>query len=381
VTPRTAAFGVFFVNGATIGTWIGHIPWIQVRFDYSKSALGLVLLAMSAGVIVALPLMGQAIVRLGSARATRITGLACALMLPVPLLTPEPWLLPVALVLFGAACGAMDVSMNAQGSALELRLRRPIMSSLHAGWSLGGLVGAAVVTAGGAAGIDPRAETIAAAAVLVLLLAICLRRIGDGSGAAVAPSGFVRPSRGVIVLALLCLLIMLTEGAIADWGGVYLAEDLGTSTSTAALAFAAFAAGMTVGRLIGDSLNRRLGATILMRGGSGLAAVALGAVLLSGVPAIAVVGFLLVGLGVANSVPLLFSAAGQVGCEPGPNIAAVSALGSIGFLAGPPFIGFLADATSLPLALSTLCVGLVIFTLAARAGEVRVTAVAQPEAT
>lgn len=381
MTARAAVFGVFFVNGAAIGTWIGHIPWIQGRFDYAKSTLGLVLLAMSAGVIVALPLMGQAIVRLGSAKATRLTGFACALMLPVPLLTSEPWLLPVALVVFGAACGAMDVSMNAQGSALERTLRRPIMSSLHAGWSLGGLAGAALVFTGGAAGLEPRIETVAAAVGLLLLLAVCLRRIGGGSGSAVAPSSFVRPSRGVIVLALLCLLIMLTEGAMADWGGVYLTEDLGTSTSTAALAFAAFAAGMTAGRLIGDGLNRRLGATILMRAGSGLAALALGTVLLTGIPVVAVAGFLLVGLGVANSVPLLFSAAGQAGCEPGPNIAAVSALGSIGFLAGPPFIGFLADATSLPLALSTLCAGLVIFTLAARAGEVRVTAVVQPEAT
>ena len=367
MTARIATLGVFFVNGAVVGTWVGHIPWVQDRFDFSKSTLGLVLLAMAVGVIIALPLMGQAIVRLGSVRSTRLAGLVCVAVLPLPLLAPEPWLLPIALIVLGAASGSMDVSMNAHGVAVERILHRPVMSSLHAGWSFGGLAGAAMVAIAGGLGLDPRAETLAATAALVVLLALCLQRLGPGSETAEAPSGFVRPTRGVVVLALLCLIIMVTEGAMADWGGLYLTRDLGTSTAVAALAFAAFSGGMTAARLFGDWLNRRLGAATLMQGGAALAGLALGAMLLAADPALAIAGFFLVGIGVANGVPLVFSAAGHApGRESGPNIAAVSSMGSIGFLAGPPFIGFLAEATSLPLALSTLCLGLAVVTAAGR---------------
>jgi MFS family permease len=367
MTPRVATFGVFFVNGAVIGTWVGHIPWVQQRFDFSKSTLGLIILTMAIGVIVALPIMGQAIVRLGSVRATRIAGTVCALVLPLPLLAPEPWLLPIALAILGASSGAMDVSMNAHGVAVERILHRPIMSSLHAGWSFGGLAGAALVAIAGGAGVDPRVETLIATALLAVLLAACLVRLGPGSATTEAPPGFVRPTRGVVVLALLCLIIMVTEGAMADWGGLYLTRDLGTSTAVAALAFAAFSGGMTAARVFGDWLNHRLGAATLFQGGAALAGLALGALLLLGEPALAIAGFFLVGIGVANGVPLVFSAAGHApGRESAPNIAAVSSMGSIGFLAGPPFIGFLAEATSLPLALSTLCLGLAVVTIAGR---------------
>jgi len=255
-----------------------------------------------------------------------------------------------------------------------------VMSSLHAGWAFGGLAGAGLVAVGTAAGLDPRVETALAAALLALLLAACLVRLGPGSAVAEAPQGFVRPSRGVVLLAVLCLLIMVTEGAMADWGGIYLTRDLGTSTSVAALAFAAFSGGMTVGRVFGDAINHRIGPARLMRGGSALAGLALGALLLIGAPGVALAGFFLVGLGVANGVPLVFSAAGHApGRESGPNIAAVSSMGSIGFLAGPPFIGFLAEATSLPLALATLCAGLAVVTLAARAaGPARTVGVPEP---
>src|SRR5215212_3994314 len=119
MSARAATFGAFFVNGAAIGVWVAQIPFVQDRFDLAKSTLGLILLAMSVGVIVALPIMGQAIVRLGSGRATRLAGVVCCALVALPLLAPEPWLLPFALVAFGASSGAMDVSMNAHGVAIE----------------------------------------------------------------------------------------------------------------------------------------------------------------------------------------------------------------------------------------------------------------------
>ncbi len=383
MTPRIATFGVFVVNGAIVGTWVAHIPWISDRFEFSKSTLGLVLITMSIGVIVALPIMGQAIVRLGSVRATRLTAPFCTAVLLLPLLAPEPWLLPFALIALGAGSGSMDVSMNAHGVAVERVLARPVMSSLHAGWSLGGVAGAGLVAIGSAAGLDPRLETALAAGLLALALVVCLPRLGQGSQTEEAPAGFVWPSRAVVLLAALCLMIMVTEGAMADWGGLYLTRDLGTSTAVAALAFTAFSGGMMAARLIGDWLNRRLGAARLMRWGTALAGVALAVMLLAGSVPVALAGFFLVGVGVANGVPMVFSAAGHApGKESGPNIAAVSSMGSIGFLAGPPFFGFLADATSLPLALGTLCIGLAGVVLAANAvgrGEVG-PAMAEPAA-
>ena len=233
MSARAATFGVFFVNGAAIGVWVAQIPFVQDRFDLSKGTLGLILLTMSIGVIVALPVMGQAIVRLGSARAVRLAGTACCLMIPLPLLAPEPYLLPLALIAFGATAGSMDVSMNAHGSAIEGRTGRPIMSSLHAGWSFGGFAGAAAVAGATAAGADPRVQNTIAAGLLLVLLIVFLTALGPGSATA-AGERFRLPSRAVVLMAVLCFLTMVTEGAMADWSGVYLRGDLGASAGLAA---------------------------------------------------------------------------------------------------------------------------------------------------
>jgi fucose permease len=209
-----------------------------------------------------------------------------------------------------------------------------------------------------------------ASALLLALVLVLTRRIGPGLAAEGEDTpGFTLPSRGVVLLAVLCLLVMVTEGAMADWGGLYLRQDLGTSAAVAALAFAFFTGGMTVGRVAGDAVNARIGPVALLRWGALLTGVPLAAMLLLGSPAVALACLFLVGVGVANGVPLMFSAAGrQPDTLPGAGIAAVSSMGSLGFLAGPPIIGFLADATSLPWALASLVLGAVaVFALARRA--------------
>ena len=225
--------------------------------------------------------------------------------------------------------------------------------------------------------MDPRVSSAIASVLLLALLYATASRIGHGSAAEGEDTpGFTLPSRGVVLLAVLCLLVMVTEGAMADWGGLYLRQDLGASAALAALAYSFFTAGMTVGRVVGDCGQPPHRAVALLRWGALLTGVPLAAMLLIGQPAAALAGLFLVGLGVANGVPLMFSAAGrQPDTPPGPGIAAVSSMGSLGFLAGPPVIGFLADATSLPWALATLILGaVVVFALARRA-----TGRAQPE--
>jgi fucose permease len=370
MTPRWATTGVFVVNGAAIGIWVAHIPWVQERFDLSKSAMGLVLVGMALAVILAFPVAGQAIVRHGSERIVWVGGIVCALAVNLPVLAPHPLLVALGLAVLGGSSATQDVAMNSHGVKVEKDMRRPIMSSLHAGWAFGGMAGAGFAAACAALGLDARVTVAVGSALLVALLIVCARRIGHGSAAegADAPR-FTLPSRGVVLLAVLCLLVMVTEGAMADWGGLYLRQDLGASAALAALAYSFFTGGMTAGRLVGDWINHRIGAVALLRWGALLTGVPLGAMLLIGHPAAALVGLFLVGLGVSNGVPLMFSAAGrQPDTPPGPGIAAVSSMGSLGFLAGPPVIGVLADAVSLPWALATLILGAaVVFALARRA--------------
>jgi fucose permease len=374
MSARWATTAVFAINGAAIGTWVAHIPWVQERFDLSKSTMGLLILAMAISVILALPVAGQAVVRHGSERVTLVGGLACALAVNLPIVAPAPVLVAAGLFVLGGSSATMDVAMNSHGVHVEKGLGRPIMSSLHAGWAFGGMAGAAFSAACAGIGIDARATAAIASALLLVALLSVARRLGHGSAAEgdEAP-GFTLPSRGVLLIAVLCLLVMTTEGAMADWSGLYLRQDLGSSVALAALAYSFFTAGMTVGRLVGDAINARIGPVALLRGGALLTGIPLAALLLVGQPAAALIGLFLVGLGVANGVPLMFSAAGrQPDTPPGPGIAAVSSMGSLGFLAGPPVIGFLADAVSLPWALSMLILfAAIVFALARRAAGER----------
>ena len=254
MSPRVATTGIFLVNGAAVGTWIAQIPAAQERLDISKSVIGLALLCMAVGALVAMPLTGQLLARRPSARVTQVAILVECVLIPLPLLAPSPWLLAGALVVFGAANGAADVAMNAHGIAVEKRLGRSIMSSLHAGWSFGGLAGAGAVALGAVAGLDPRVEAALAGAVLFVLAGFVSLRLGTATaatGAGPAPK-LSRPPRGVVLLGALCFLIMVIEGAMGDWSGLYLRDDLHADPSLASIGFAGFSAGMAGGRLFGD---------------------------------------------------------------------------------------------------------------------------------
>ena len=281
MTPRWATTAVFVVNGAAIGTWVAQIPWVQERFDLSKSAMGLLITGMAIAVILAFPIAGQAIVRHGSERIVWVGGIAASLAIILPVFAPEPLFVALGLFVLGGASATQDVSMNSHGVKVEKDLGKPIMSSLHAGWAFGGMLGAGFAALSHAVGLDPRIAVPIASAILLVTLVVSARRIGGGSAAAGddTPS-FALPSRGVVLLAIICLLVMVTEGAMADWGGLYLRQDLGASAALAALAYSFFTAGMTVGRVVGDWINHRIGAVALLRWGALLTGLPLGAMLL-----------------------------------------------------------------------------------------------------
>jgi predicted MFS family arabinose efflux permease len=358
MNPRLATFLVFGVNGAMIGTWVAHIPWLQDQLGVSKSTLGLCLLCMAAGAVVSMPLTGLILDRRPSASVTRWASLLFCLLLPLPLLATSPLMLAAILFVFGASNGAMDVAMNAHGVAVQEKLERPVMSSFHGGWSVGGFVAAGVVAVAAAAGLDPRVESLIVGVCLWLLSLWITRRLGTSSTHLAAGHGFALPTRPVLLIGSLCFLVMLAEGAIGDWSGIYLKHDTGASTAAAAVAFTGFALGMAIARLGGDFVNTRIGAGRLLRIGTALVAIALGAALLIGQTLPAVVGFVLCGLGIANAVPLLFSAAGGID-PPGPSLAAAFTLGYTGFIVGPPVIGLLSDQVGLPQTLALLILALV----------------------
>jgi predicted MFS family arabinose efflux permease len=366
VTPRLATFSVFLINGAMIGTWVAHIPWLQDRLGVSRATLGLCLLCMAAGALVSMPITGHVLDRRPSASVARTATLFFCLMLPLPLMATSAWMLAVILFVFGASNGVMDVAMNAHGVAVERELRKPIMSSLHGGWSLGGFASAGIVVVAGTAGVDPRVESLIVGVALWLGALWITHRLGNASTRSKTSAGFALPSRAVILIGGLCFLAMMTEGGIADWSGIYLRHDAGASAAAAAMAFTGFSLGMAVARLGGDLLNERLGAGRLLRGGMALVAIALGGLLLIGETAPAVIGFAFCGLGIANAVPLLFSAAGRL--EPSsPSLAAAFTLGYTGFIVGPPAIGIISDQAGLPTTLLLLV--LAALTVAALGGR------------
>jgi hypothetical protein len=308
---------------------------------------------MAVGSLLAKPLTGHNLDRRPSAQVTRAAAFLTCLCLPLPLLAGTPVVLGALLLALGAVNGAMDVAMNAHGVAVERELPKPIMSSLHGGWSLGGFAASGLVVAATAAGIDPRLWGAATGVMLcagAMFIATRLGRASMHSGD--AGGGLALPSRAVLLIGILCLLAMVTEGAVSDWSGIYLRQNLGAG-DLAAIGYTGFALGMAAARLGGDVLNARFGPARLLRGGTALVAIALGGVLAVGQPAVAVLGFALAGLGLANAVPLLFSAAGRVP-PAGPSLAAVFTVGYTAFIAGPPLIGFLADRIGLAQTLALL---------------------------
>jgi MFS family permease len=354
---RHAVSVVFLANGAVFGSWAPQLPLVQERLGIGPAVLGGALLAMALGALCAMLVAGAVIARFGSAPVTRASGIALCLALPTACLAPNLALLVAALALLGAANGMMDVAMNAHGVAVETRLQQPIMSSLHGMFSLGGLIGAGLGAAA-LAFISPAAHALAAGILLAALAALASRWLLPGR-IDVGDTGphFALPSRAALVLGALAFLVLMTEGAALDWSAIWLKGELGASPTLAGMAFAAFSGAMALGRFGGDRLRRRWGATALVRGSTLLAAAGLGFAVLVATPAAAILGFACAGLGLSNTVPVLFGAAGRLpSVQPGAGIAATAGVGYLGFLAGPPLIGFAAQATSLGVALGLLVV-------------------------
>ncbi|MFI6729511.1 MFS transporter [Streptomyces sp. R-74717] len=357
---RTALTVFFALDGFLFAGWVVRIPAIKHQTGASASTLGLALLGVSAGAVVTMMLTGRLCRRFGSHPVTVVCGVLLPLSIALPAQTHSALALGLVLLVFGAAYGGMNVAMNSAAVDLVAALRRPVMPSFHAAFSLGGMVGAGL---GGlvAGGLSPATHLFVLTGIGLLVTAaagpVLLRqpvpRPASTAGDAEKPRRPAgRARRMVLLFGVIALCTAYGEGALADWGALHLEQDLHAHPGIAAAGYSLFAMAMTAGRLSGTALLERLGQTRTLVAGGATAAAGMLLGSLAPTTWLALLGFAVTGLGLANIFPVAVGRAGEL-AGPG-GVAAASTLGYGGMLLGPPAIGFLADWLSLPLALTTV---------------------------
>ena len=351
LTPRSGISSLFFLNGFLLAQWISRIPALAGALELSSAQLGVALFGIAVGSLASFPFSGFLITRTGSHRTTVGFALFFAVTLPLLALAPNLSLLFLALMLFGAGVGGMDVAMNAQGVEVEKRAGKAILNSLHGFFSLGGFLGAGVGGLLASLEVTPLLHfTLVAGAALLVTLFVSRSLVADEEVTAAAPA-FALPPRALWGLGAVAFCAAVGEGAMADWSAVYL-EHLGTSSGVAALGYAAFSLAMLIARFSGDALVTRLGSKMMVRLGGAVASLGLCAGLVFNTVWAVIVGFGAVGLGLSVVAPLVFGLAGNHPTIPrGQAVAAVATMGYSGFLAGPPVLGFIAEGSSLRVAL------------------------------
>ncbi|WP_436728142.1 MFS transporter [Streptomyces sp. URMC 128] len=360
---RTAITVFFALDGFVFAGWVVRIPAIKEQTDASASALGLALLGVSAGAVVTMVLTGRLCRRFGNHRVTVVCAVLLSLSVALPPLTHSALALGLVLLVFGAAYGGINVAFNSAAVDLVAAMRRPIMPSFHAAFSLGGMVGAGL-GALAAGSLSPTRHLLLLTVTGLLVTAVAgpvlLRHEPPAPPeperpAQDAPRRLDGRTRGLVfVFGLIAGCTAYGEGALADWGALHLEEDLAASPGAAAIGYSCFALAMTVGRLTGTTLLERLGRTRTVVAGGATAAA--GMLLGSLAPALwaALLGYAVTGIGLANLFPVAVERAGAL-AGPG-GVATASTLGYGGMLLGPPAIGFMADWFSLPAALTSVAV-------------------------
>jgi MFS family permease len=344
---RIAVSVVFAVHGAVAGSFATRIPWIVEQLRIGPGGLGLALLMPSIGAIIAMPLAGRLSHRYDGRTLTRVLLLCWTLALALPAAAPDLPALGAMLLLYGATAGMTDVSMNAQGVLVEERYGRSIMSGLHGMWSVGGIVGSAAGALVARAGTDARLHLGVAALVLSAIgWLACRGLLPERAHGAPAPA-YAWPPRAVLLIGLVGFCAIFAEVASADWSAVYLRSITSASAGVAAASVTGFAATMAAGRLAGDRLVRRFGAVRTVRWSGVIGTVGALLVVVARTPALAILGFALIGIGIAVVVPLAFAAAGTSSGNPTRAIAGVATVAYGAGLAAPSTIGAVAQLTSL----------------------------------
>ncbi|MBC6459342.1 MFS transporter [Actinomadura sp. HBU206391] len=352
---RLGTFLAFALGGLLCGVWVARMPALSAKFDIGARDIGIVLLIWGVAAIIAMQGLRGVIARTGSRAVLRIAAPLAAVTAALVAVAPTYGLLLVAIALFGMAFGVMDVSMNAQASVVERAHGRPLMSGMHAGWCVGALSGGLFGSLTALLHLS-FTRAVLAAAVLALTAALLIGRMYLADPPAVMARDGERRARLPMVVYLigtLTFLAFMAEGAIADWSGLLLHDELRASEAVAALGYPLFELAMLSGRLVGDRLRVLLGTRLLLTLGGLLTAAAMSVVLLAPSTPVALIGFFLTGTAVCTVVPTMVSLSGTV--APGRSAAAIAQVGTMGYgglLLGPMVIGLLADRTSLRMGLT-----------------------------
>jgi predicted MFS family arabinose efflux permease len=361
---KAATQAIFLVCGFGLSSWAPMVPYAKDRLDLNDSSLGLLLLFLGAGAIITMPVSGYLIHKLGSRKVMLASAIIIAVTLPLLLLMKSVVPMAAVLFIFGCGIGNIDVAMNAHGVQVQNLFGKPIMSSLHGLFSVGGLCGALGIGFLIKTGLEP---LIAASCISILLLAIVLwqfkflmdaktekevikRFSVDGTGQNGKKGSWLNGS--VIFLGLMCFAVFLAEGAMLDWSAIFLRDDRGMDKALTGVGYASFSVAMAVMRLVGDRIVARLDSKFVVIYGALIGATGLAIAIFIPLIITALIGFILLGIGAANIVPVFFSAAGSLkNVSSSIAISAITTIGYAGQLAGPGILGFIAHRFSLPIAL------------------------------
>ncbi|MDR6755630.1 MFS family permease [Mycoplana sp. BE70] len=364
-SSRIAVSGLFLLNGIFVGAWAPKIPEFASRLSLSESQLGLMIVCFGIGSLVLMPIAGILIAHFGTSRALRGATLVFLPTLLLLSLAPNIWSAAGAIFLFGGLTGAMDIAMNANAVEVEKSMRRAIMSSCHAFWSLGAFLGA---TTGGF--LIETIGVLGHAALLTVLAALGLaflwRLVLSDKPHPAETRQKVRLPLSPLpwLIGVMALFTMIPEGSILDWGALYMRNELGASLALSGFAFGAFSATMAVMRFAGDHIRDRFGAVKTLRVSTVLAIIGMGLAGLAPNAYLAMVGFAICGVGISNMVPIAFSAAGNLpGLAQGVALSVTTVMGYSGALFAPSSIGFIAEHTGFAWVFSVLPVLLLVVLL------------------
>jgi fucose permease len=374
---RMATQLIFLVCGLGMASWAPMVPFAKDRLALNDADLGLLLLLLGGGAMLMMPVSGWLVSRFGSRVVMACAALVIALALPLLLMLPSVAAMAVTLFIFGSGIGTIDVAMNAHGVQVQNLYGKPIMSSLHGLFSVGGLFGSLGLGFLIKMGLNPVYAIVSISGLIIVITLTqynSLFSFASERQAIARFSGSEKPVEGartfgwlngrVLFLGFMCFAVFLAEGAVLDWSAIFLRDTKGIATEFSGVGYAAFSIAMAIMRLVGDKLVARLNGKTVVVMGSLLGAVGLGIAVLSPWVVGVLAGFVLLGLGAANIVPIFFSEAGRLpGISPTVSIPAITTIGYTGMLAGPASLGFIAQHFSLSTAFGSLALLLIVVAL------------------
>ncbi|MBT4471168.1 MAG: MFS transporter [Rhodobacterales bacterium] len=352
-SARLATRLAFFAAGFAMGCCAPFFPFIKENVSADKSEFGLLLLCLGIGAIIAMPITGIISAKRGSKPMILLGGFVMALLIPVLVIVETQFILAIIIFLLGASLGTLDVAMNVHAVEVEKIEKRSLMSNFHAQFSIGGLAGAGLMTVFLFFETSLLSSSVIAASITFITMTLTVKRLLNVS--TVKKTKFMLPKGVVILLAIFAAIIFLVEGAVVDWGALLIIDRELTAPKSAGIGYILFSIAMVVARLLGDEIVKAIGEFKVLIFGVVITILGILIIFLSNITIIALSGFMFIGLGVANLVPIFFSAAGrQTVMPPAIAIASVTTTGYAGILLGPVIIGYFAEITSLSIGFSIL---------------------------